>query len=152
MLLWVNYTNEMSRLFLHLKYNQKLGRFLAIFAVQPIHLYVENLCSLKLLCKPFICLKYTAILFPLVSNANETCGLFSITLFKSLSQYLDFTIFTRISSKNSIFPTIHIDLCMLCKGQAFCFLLNNYLIATCSHSSYYAHAYESYNYILNNYH
>ena len=36
MLLWVNYTNETCRLFLHCR-NQKLGRFLATFAAQPIY-------------------------------------------------------------------------------------------------------------------
>jgi len=38
---WINCTNEMCRLFLH-HHIQKLGRFLAIFAVQPIHFVWEK--------------------------------------------------------------------------------------------------------------
>jgi len=61
-----------EKLFLHHRI-YKLEWFLLF---DPYILYGENLYSLQLLCTSLIRLKYTAILFPLVSYANITCGLF----------------------------------------------------------------------------
>jgi len=68
MLLWVNYTNETCKLFLHYR-NQKLGQFLAIFAVWPIHfvwgrISVTSNCSVR--CS-FVKSTLSLRMFPLVS-------------------------------------------------------------------------------------
>ena len=90
MLLWVNYANETCRLFLHY-WNRKLGGFLVIFAVQPIHfvwgrIYVCSSCSVH---HSFV--KSTLLfMFPLVIYTNEMCGLFLHSFIWKLGWYLQF--------------------------------------------------------------
>jgi len=86
MVLWINYTNETCGLFLH-HHIRKLDDFWWYLLCGPCILYEENLCLLQLFRTPFICWKYTAILFPLVSYTNEMCGLSGAVLEISLSSF-----------------------------------------------------------------
>ena len=108
MLPLVNYTNEICGLFLHHRL-QKLGRFLVIFAVWPIHFCMgESLCSLQLFCASF---KSTAILFPLIIYANEMCGLFLCSKLGNFAVCTHFAIgricFCYICSVHHTFVKVH---------------------------------------------
>ena len=84
--LLVSLANEKCELFLH-HFTQKLGRFLQLAGT---FCHRKNLYSLQLLRTSFICSKYTAVLFLLVSYTNETCGLFLHCFTQNLGRFLLF--------------------------------------------------------------